>query len=698
MVGFFTISLQNIGGHMEKLNLNVQYIKGIGPKKAYRLRRLNVENIKDLLYFVPRDYEDRSEFKTLREGVNNEKISLEVIITGPGIVSRPRKNLSILKVPFKDISGFGKLVYFNQDYLKDKFKVGESYIVNGKLNKMGLEYQIMNPVFENPSEKNRIGRIIPVYPLTQGLTNLEIMSAIKNVLDEYLKYINESLPQDLLIKYNFMGVQEALYNIHFPMDKNSLQRARNRLVYEELLTLQLGLLNIKNDAIVNKTGIRFPYRTEVYDFIESLPFKLTGAQLNVVNEIISDMESDIQMNRLVQGDVGSGKTIVGIISMYKAVLSGYQAAMMAPTEILATQHYESISNILDKYDIKCELLVGSLSVKKKEQVLKDLKDGVIDIIVGTHAIIQENVEFYRLGLVITDEQHRFGVKQRAMLSQKGISPDILVMTATPIPRTLALILYGDLDISIIDELPPGRKEIKTFAVDKNMKERIYKFIDEQIREGRQAYIVCPLIEETESDINSAEELYSYLKDEVFVNYKLGILHGRMNPKDKDDIMNKFKENDIQILISTTVIEVGVNVPNANIMVVFNAERFGLAQLHQLRGRVGRGEYQSYCILINESMNPISRERMRILQSSTDGFKISEKDLELRGPGEFFGTKQHGLPELKIANLIRDINILKVAQRDAQEIIDRKLIDNNEYRKLKSLINEMFSKNRDVLDY
>mgnify|MGYP000858716646 CR=1 FL=1 len=683
---------------MEKLNLDVQYVKGIGPKRTYKLRRLNIKTIKDLIYFVPKDYEDRSNFKTLKEGIKNEKISLEIEITGPAVINRIRKNLSILKIPFKDISGIGNLVYFNQNFLRNRFKIGERYIVNGKFNKIGMEYQIMNPVFESPSEKNKIGRIIPIYPLTQGLTNLEMMSAIKNVLEEYLKYVQEPLPYDILKKYNLMDIHEALYNIHFPRDKASKERARKTLAYEELLALQLGLLNIKNKTTDNK-GIQFPHKEEVNDFIDSLPFKLTSAQHNVIKEIVADMEDKHQMNRLVQGDVGSGKTIVGVVSMYKAVLSGYQAAMMAPTEILATQHYDSISNILGKYDIRCELLVGSLNSKKKEQVLEDLKTGRIDIVVGTHAIIQENVEFNRLGLVITDEQHRFGVKQRAILSQKGMTPDVLVMTATPIPRTLALILYGDLDISIIDELPPGRKEIKTYAVDKNMKERVYKFIEKQVNEGRQAYIVCPLIEETESlDINSAEELYSYLRDEIFTKFKLGILHGRMASKEKDEIMKRFKENEIQILVSTTVIEVGVNVPNANIMVIFNAERFGLAQLHQLRGRVGRGEYQSYCILINESMSPISRERMRILQSSSDGFKISEKDLELRGPGEFFGTKQHGLPELKIANLINDINILKVAQKDAQKIIENNLIYNEEYKQLNLIISEMFNKNRDELDY
>lgn len=676
---------------MGNLDMNIQFIKGIGPKKAYRLRRLNVETVKDLIYFIPRDYDDRTNFKTLLEGVKDEKISLEIEITGYGIINRPRKNMSILKVPFKDISGFGKLIWFNQDYLKDKFLPGQKYIVNGKFNRIGMEYQIMNPVFENPEENQKVGRILPIYPLTEGLTNNELIKIINKVLKEHLIHINEFLPEDLLRKYKLMGIREALYNIHFPKNKDEIKKARERLSYEELLTLQLGLFTYKNKVLNSKHGIKYPEKSEVYEFIDRLPFKLTSAQKRVVDEIISDMESDKQMNRLVQGDVGSGKTIVAIISMYKAVISGFQAAMMAPTEILATQHYESLSGIFNQYNIKCELLVGSITKKKKDEILQSLLQGEIDIIVGTHAIIQENVEFQRLGLVITDEQHRFGVKQRTYLSQKGINPDVMVMTATPIPRTLALILYGDLDISIIDELPPGRKEIETYAVGEELKERIYKFIQKQINEGRQAYIVCPLIEESETlDLNSAQVLYEFLKNDVFKEFQVALLHGKMNQSVKDEVMDGFKKGQIHILVSTTVIEVGVNVPNANMMVVFNAERFGLAQLHQLRGRVGRGEYQSYCILINESMNPISRERMRILQASNDGFKISEKDLELRGPGEFFGTRQHGLPELKVANLIRDIDILKRAQIDAQEIItkDPELKTEANY-KLKEKIDEIF---------
>ncbi len=681
---------------MDNLNLNVQYVKGVGPKRAYRLRKLNINTIKDLIYFIPRDYDDRSNFKLLRDVANGEKISLEVEVCGNPSLRRIRRNLSILKIPVRDSSGYGTLTFFNQDFLKDKFKIGEKYIVNGKVSKNHIETQITSPIYEKEGESKKTGKIIPIYNLTSGLTNNELLKIIHNVLKENLIYVEESLPIYLLEKYNLMGIQDALSTMHFPENKSKISIARKRLAYEELLTLQLGLLMIKNKTYNNIYGIKFPPKDEVFEYLNDLPFRLTNAQIRVINEIVADMESDKQMNRLVQGDVGSGKTIVGIIAMYKAVLSGYQAAMMAPTEILASQHYESISKFLSAYGINCELLVGSLSKKRKDEILQDLKTGKIDILVGTHALIQENVEFQRLGLVITDEQHRFGVKQRASLSEKGTNPDIIVMTATPIPRTLALILYGDLDISIIDELPPGRKEIETYAVGIHMKDRIYKFVEKQLQEGRQAYIVCPLIEESETlTINAAEELYKELKEDVFFNFKVGLLHGKMSSKEKDEIMEDFKDNRLNILVSTTVIEVGVNVPNANIMVIFNAERFGLAQLHQLRGRVGRGEHQSYCILINESSNPISRERMRIMQDSTDGFKISEKDLELRGPGEFFGTRQHGLPELKVANLFSDINILKVAQKDAIEIIeyDPNLVK-PEHRGLRNRIMELFRDNEE----
>lgn len=677
---------------MESLNINIQYIKGVGPKRAYRLKRLNIHTIEDLLYFIPRDYDDRSIFKTIRECAVGEKTSLEVEVIGPPNILRPRRNMSILKIPVRDNSSSASLVWFNQEYLKNKFPIGDKLIVNGKIGKMGMEYQITNPIVEKSGSLKKIGKIMPIYPLTEGLTNNEITKIIENSIKEYISRVEEFLPLGLVEKYKLVHIQDAIINMHFPQSKEIWELSRKRLAFQELLTLQLGLFIIKNQNFSNKAGIEFAKTDEVEKFIENLPFKLTNAQANVLREIEKDMEKNIQMNRLIQGDVGSGKTVVAILAMLKAIKSGYQTVMMAPTEILARQHLESLKNFLGSYNINIELLVGNLSAGKKEEILLNLKENKIDILIGTHAVIQENVEFANLGLVITDEQHRFGVNQRALLSQKGFNPDTIVMTATPIPRTLALILYGDLDISIIDELPPGRKDIETYAVGGEMIERSNNFIRKQIEEGRQAYVVCPLIEESETlIINSAEEIYLDLRDNVFTDFKVGLLHGKMKPKEKDEIMEMFKNHEIDILVSTTVIEVGVNVPNANIMVVHNSERFGLAQLHQLRGRVGRGEYQSYCILINESSNPISRERMRILQSSTDGFKISEKDLELRGPGEFFGTRQHGLPELRVANLIKDMNILKIAQKEALEIMEKDPdLTQGQNEKLKLKIKDMFS--------
>lgn len=676
---------------MDNLSNSVRYIKGVGPKKSGHLKRLGIKTIKDLFYYFPREYEDRSNYTTLREAAVGEKASLEVeILAGPQII-KPRRNLSILKIPFRDENGHGYLVWFNQDYHKDKLIIGESYRVNGKINRMGMEYQVMNPAYERVGGEDRLGRIIPIYGLTQGLSNNELSKIISSSIKDYIDLVDEVLPNELRRKYRLIGIKEALKNIHFPSSKEALHQARRRLIFEELLILQLGLLLMKTKTQLEEEGIEFPACSDLEGFIGGLPFSLTGAQKKVLSEIEEDMGKAKQMNRLVQGDVGSGKTIIAAASIFRAVRGGYQAAMMAPTEILARQHYESFLSLFGRYNIRCELLVGSLSQKNKESILEDLREGKIDIVVGTHALIQDRVEFYNLGFVVTDEQHRFGVKQRELFSMKGKRPDILVMTATPIPRTLALILYGDLDISTIDELPPGRKEIETYAVNPSMVDRVNAFIDKQISEGRQAYIVSPLIEESESlDLKSVEELYDNYKNKVFKNHRVGLLHGKMKASEKDEIMEAFKNHELDILISTTVIEVGVDVPNANIMVIYDAERFGLAQLHQLRGRVGRGDYQSYCILINNSRSKIAMERMRIMQSSTDGFVISEKDLELRGPGEFFGTRQHGLPDLKIANLFRDLNILKVAQAEAQLIIDNNpRLDGQDYEGLAKRLDELF---------
>ncbi len=678
--------------------MDIQYVKGVGPQRAKRLRKLNIHTVEDLLYYVPRDYEDRSQFKTISQCIEGEKVGLRVNVCGYPERRKARKNLSILRVQVKDASGYAYLVWFNQDYMINKLSLNDEIVVYGKVNIFNNQIQIMNPTIEKGDEE-KVGRIIPIYALTNRLTNNEMIRIMTNAIRDYSSNLKERLPEYMIKDLNLMPIQEAIKNIHFPKSRSHYVKARKRLAFEELLILQLGLFLIKSRQEAINKGIQFPPVKEVYSFIEDLPFKLTKAQMKVFREVEKDMESHVQMNRLIQGDVGSGKTIMAVLAMFKAWKAGYQSVMMAPTEILAQQHFNSISKYFEDYDIRCELLVGSFTNKKKEAILKDLKEGKIHVLIGTHAVIQDKVEFKNLGLAITDEQHRFGVRQRAILSQKGESPDILVMTATPIPRTLALILYGDLDISIIDELPPGRKEIETYAVGFNLIDRVHNFVKKQLLEGRQAYIVCPLIEESESlDLESAEELYNTLKEEVYKDFKLGLLHGRMKQEEKDAVMERFANKELDLLVSTTVIEVGINVPNANIMVIYNAERFGLAQLHQLRGRVGRGEYQSYCILINGSNSKIARERMRILQSSSDGFYISEKDLELRGPGEFFGTRQHGLPDLKIANLFTDMEILKLAQKKAEEIIERDayLLEDCHYYLRESIIDIFKDRIKDII--
>lgn len=686
---------------MSNIDTSVQYLKGIGPKKVKSLMKLGIGTVRDLLYHFPRTYEDRRYFVKLIDCKDGQKANCKVIISGSPTVLRLRKGLTITKIPVKDDSTIGHLVWFNQNYVKNKFSIGESIKVNGKIKRIGMDIQIHQPYFEKDNGKNGImGRIVPIYPLTEKITNNEIIKLVSGSLREYLNFEDDILPSYIREEKNFPNIKDALINIHFPKDRELYLISRKRLVFEELFMLQLGLFALKNKYHQKEQGIKFKKAKDVNIFLKSLPFELTNAQKRVLTEIETDMESHNCMNRLVQGDVGSGKTILAVLAMMKSYYSGYQSVMMAPTEILAKQHYQSITMLFKDYDIRCELLVGSLTTKEKTKALERIKNGDVDIVIGTHAIIQDNVEFKALGIAITDEQHRFGVRQRAALSSKGYNPDVLVMTATPIPRTLALILYGDLDISIIDELPPGRKQVKTYAINSNMKTRVYDFIRKQITEGRQTYIVCPLVEDSEKlDLRSATELYEELKEGCFKDLNLGLLHGKMKSKEKDDIMYRFSNHEIDVLISTTVIEVGVNVPNASIMLIENAERFGLAQLHQLRGRVGRGEYQSYCILANESRGKVTKERMNIMEKSSDGFVISEKDLEIRGPGEFFGTRQHGLPQLRIANIFTDISVLKDAQKVAEKIIveDPKL-ELDKHTKLRDKIVKMFKEELEEISF
>ena len=677
---------------MLDLNKDVKYVKTVGPSRVKLLNKLKIYTLKDLIEYYPRDYEDRSKPKNLYECTEGEEVLIEAMPTGR-ISEMHKGRMTISRLIVKDQTGTCYITWFNQVYLREKFQPGRMYRFFGKISNKNGRLEMNSPVYDEIDQSKNTGKIIPIYPLTYELKQTTLRRIIENGLLEVKGQLPETLPEYILKENNLWDINNTIERIHFPVEFSDFNKARERLVFEELLTTQLALLKLKNNYEHETDGIQFSKDVYMSDVINILPFKLTKAQLRVLEEIDKDMESNKPMNRLLQGDVGSGKTVVAMISAYKAVKSGYQATIMAPTAILASQHLESFQGILEELGIRVELLISSVTKKKKAEILEKLQNGEIDILIGTHAILEENVVFKNLGLVVTDEQHRFGVKQRGTIASKGKNPDVIAMSATPIPRTLALILYGDLDISIIDELPPNRKKIETYAVRKNMEERVNNFIRKQITEGRQAYIVCPLVEENEDmeGLQSVIELAEKYQKETFSEYKVAYLHGKMKPKEKDEIMERFKNGEIQILIATTVIEVGVNVPNASIMVVENAERFGLAQLHQLRGRVGRGEYQSYCILKYEGNSETIRQRMKVMCDTNDGFIISEKDLELRGSGDFFGTEQHGLPEFKIANLFEDIAVLKKVQKLALKIMeDDPLLEKEKNAKLNDLVKEKFS--------
>ncbi|SES66395.1 ATP-dependent DNA helicase RecG [Natronincola peptidivorans] len=680
---------------MEILKKDIQYIKGVGPKRLSLLKKLKIYNVEDMIYHFPRDYDDRSISKKIIELKPGDKTTIYVVITGKCQTPFSRKGLNINKYLAKDDTGFITITFFNQPYIKNILKLNDELMINGKV-KMGLQgLEIINPIYEILKEKDcssSLNSIVPIYPSTEGINQSYLIGIKKNVLSMTQNATLDYLPESILEKNKLCSLDFALKNIHFPSTVKELKIAKYRLVFDELLLLQLALIRIKKRVINEKKSPSLNINEGLSSFINSLPFELTKAQKIVLKEIMEDLEEGTPMNRLVQGDVGSGKTIVAIIALYKAFINGFQGALMAPTEILAEQHYVAIRQLLEPIGVRVGLLIGSIKKSNKQQLLQEIKVGKIDIVVGTHALIQETVCFRQLALVITDEQHRFGVRQRAILADKGDNPHILVMTATPIPRTLALILYGDLDISIIDELPPGRKKIKTYGLTTEEKERAYHFAKKELSLGRQVYVVCPLVEESEAiEAKAATEIKEELAATYFCEYKVGLLHGKMSAKEKETVMKQFLSNEINILVSTTVIEVGVNVPNATIMIIENAERFGLAQLHQLRGRVGRGRFQSYCILIHNNKSKIAKERIKIMEETNDGFIISEKDLEVRGPGEFFGIRQHGLPDLKIANLFKHMKVLKRVQKQVEELLDEDpALCLEQYPALKGKLDEKFN--------
>ncbi len=682
------------------LKTPIQYVKGVGEARARLLSKLGISTVEDMLYHFPRDYEDRASTVKISELSNRQPACFKGMVVSEITESRPRRGLSIQKMIVQDETGTVVLTWFNQSYLKKAFRRGQYYMFYGKPSRKFGHIEIQNPVFEKIDDQlKETCKIVPIYPSTSALSQKVLRGIIKACLDMTDNQLQEFLPHNLRKKYNLSEINYAINNIHFPLDEKSFQSARRRLVFEELLLLQIGLLSIKGRLSTDIPGIGFKPVPELKDFISHLPFTLTDAQIKVFSEIERDMESGKPMNRLVQGDVGSGKTIVSGLAAFKAVKNGYQAAMMAPTSILAEQHYNTLKGLFEPFGIRTVLVTGSLAKKLKKELQENIYQGKVDVVIGTHALIEEGIQFRKLGLVITDEQHRFGVRQRAMLASKGNMPDVLVMTATPIPRTLALILYGDLDISVIDQLPPGRKKIETYWIGDNKRERVYNFIRKQLQEGRQTYVVCPLVEESEVISAKSAEKHAEEMQKYFQPFRVECLHGKMKSSLKEGKMREFMSGGISVLVSTTVIEVGVDQPNATTMLVENAEKFGLAQLHQLRGRVGRGAEQSYCILVSDVDSKLVRERLEVMQKTNDGFEIAEKDLELRGPGEFFGTRQHGLPDLKIANLFRDIEILKLSQEAAGEILseDRELVK-PEYKLFRQKVEERFSERSEELSF
>lgn len=653
-------------------------LKGVGPKTKEQLEKCMIFNIMDLLLYFPRDYEFIDNYN--KDKLANKKVIIKVQVENIKRDVRTRTGKILTTIIFND--GEKAIVgsWFNQPYIKNYFKVGEEYILQGSLREYRGNLTINNPqILKNKyAEKVEERKIIPKYPLKGDLKNNLLIKLVNSALENIA--IGENLPRWIIEKYKFISLDKSIRTIHKPENQKELEESIRRLKFQELLAYCLKIASLKEYLKTATEGIGFKVSEETSDIIRTLPFKLTNAQNRVLEEIFKDQKKEKPMNRLLQGDVGSGKTIIALICLFNVIKNGYQGVMLAPTEILAIQHYEEALKLFKDFNLNIELLVGGVKTSLKKEIKEKLKKGEIDLIIGTHALIEDDVEFYNLGMVITDEQHRFGVMQRSKMLNKGRSIDTLVMSATPIPRTLTLSLYGDLDLSIIDELPPGRQKIDTYYVNDSYRKRVYNFALKEINDGRQVYIVCPLVEEKEElNLNSVEKLYNDLKADYFKEVEIAILHGKMKGKEKDAIMKEFKEGKIKALISTTVIEVGVNVPNATLMIIENAERFGLAQLHQLRGRVGRGKYKSYCILIAKVKNDIIRKRMEIMKSSNDGFFVAEEDLKLRGGGEIFGFKQRGSSNLLLADVIEDIHLLKIANVESKKIIDSNSEEDNKIK-------------------
>lgn len=679
---------------MADLNTDVRYLKGIGEKKALALNKLGVFSLYDLISFFPRKYEDRSRICPIAMTMDGENACIQALVADTPRLNRIRRGMDIVKLRAVDDSGAVDITFFNQSYAKDNLCRGESYNFFGRIDFKGGRRTMVNPVYEAADRAGQVtGRIVPVYRLSAGLNQRGLMQAVRQGLDSCLDTLPEVLPEEVRRRCHLAQARYAYENIHFPPDFEALELARRRMIFEELFVLSCALGRMRGERSRDE-GIRLKAR-DMEDFWSSLPFSPTGAQRRAVIDAMNDMCSGAVMSRLIQGDVGSGKTLVAAALLWLCAENGYMSAFMAPTEILAQQHYDTLSSMLAHFGLRVGKLTGSMSTKDKRLIKDKLRLGELDVIVGTHALFSQDVEYKNLALVVTDEQHRFGVNQRSALIGKGARPHVLVMSATPIPRTLALIIYGDLDISIIDELPPGRQKVDTFAVDESYRARLNGFIRKQVLEGRQVFVVCPMVEENEElniKLKSAQEHAAQLSN-LFPDLKVACVHGKMKAKDKDAAMSDFVSGDTDILVATTVIEVGVDVPNASLMVVENAERFGLSQLHQLRGRVGRGRHKSYCILVSDNDSPEVKARLGILCKTGDGFKISEEDLRLRGPGDFFGSRQHGLPEMHVADLGANVNVLQLAQDESRRLLEADpQLERPEHRLLRERVDKLYEAN------
>ena len=682
---------------MPSLSTDIRYIKGVGEARAKSLARLGITDLRSLLSYFPRAYDDRRAYKKIADLIPGENACVCAVIAGEPKLSRIRKGLDLIKLRAVDETDALELTYFNQSYLKNTFHTGDAYVFFGRAEGTPSRPQMTNPLFEREGAHQITGRIMPIYPLTAGVSQSMLCKAVEQGLAVCVDELPDILPEDVRLAHQLCHTRFAYENIHFPTGDDALAAARRRLAFEELFLLALGLklLRERRTFVAGKQC----KKVDLSPFFTSLPFSLTAAQRRAVDDIARDLSLERPMNRLCQGDVGSGKTMVAAAAIYMAAKNGLQCALMAPTEILAEQHYRSLAPLLEPLGIPCALLTASTKVRERRALNERLRSGELSLVIGTHALLSPDVQYQNLGLVVTDEQHRFGVDQRAALSAKGDDPHLLVMSATPIPRTLALMIYGDLDVSILNELPPGRQKIDTFAVPSSYHERIYAFLRKLVQEGRQAYIVCPMVAENDELPDERKAVTAYaemLQKEVFPDLRIAPIHGKMKPKEKDAVMRAFAAHEIDVLVSTTVIEVGVDVPNAALMLIENAECFGLSQLHQLRGRVGRGQHKSYCVLVSDNKGEESKQRLKVMSSTSDGFAIAEEDLKLRGPGDFFGSRQHGLPSLRVADLSCDLSLLHETQSAAEQLLAADPALKN-HPLLKARVELLFELNADAMN-